>query len=154
MIKHLVSKLPMMICPKWVQVKTQPIAIAYVLDYIASSLTLPDALGQSIDIGGPDVLSYRQMLMSVSRILGLKRLIIPVPVLTPWLSSHWVNLVTPIEASLARALIESVRSETVCANDLAQRIFHISPIDFKQAVRTALEGDDLESAGIGSQVST
>ncbi len=154
MIKHLVQKLPMMICPKWVQVRTQPIAIADVLDYIASSLTLPDALAKVIDIGGPDVLSYRQMLLNVSNILGLKRLIIPVPVLTPWLSSHWVNLVTPIEASLARALIESVRSETVCSNDLAQRIFHISPMSFKQAVQSALEGDDLESAGIGTRVST
>ncbi|MEW6411303.1 MAG: NAD(P)H-binding protein [Candidatus Zixiibacteriota bacterium] len=152
MIKHLVQKLPIMICPRWVQVKTQPIAIADVLDYVASSLTLPDALGRTIDIGGADILSYRQMLIDVARILGLKRLIIPVPVLTPWLSSHWVNLVTPIEASLARALIESVRSETVCSDDLARRIFHVTPMNFKQAARAALEKEDLQSLGINTGV--
>ena len=142
MIKSLVSRLPVMICPRWVNVRTQPIAIGDVLKYLLGSLENADTAGQSIDIGGADILSYRDMMVAVSRRLGLRRLIIPVPVLTPWLSSHWVNLVTPITASLARALIESVRSETICENDLAHDLFDFTPVGFAQAVDLALKGGD------------
>jgi uncharacterized protein YbjT (DUF2867 family) len=140
MIRHLVSRLPVMVCPRWVEVRTQPIAITDVLKYIAACLTSPEAGGKSLDIGGPDILTYRQMMQVVARIMGRRRLILPVPVLTPWLSSHWVNLVTPVRAGLARELIESVRSETICENDLALRLFAIKPIGFGQAVRNALKG--------------
>ena len=142
MIKSLVSRLPVMICPRWVNVRTQPIAIGDVLKYLLGSLENADTAGQSIDIGGADILSYRDMMVAVSRRLGLRRLIISVPVLTPWLSSHWVNLVTPITASLARALIESVRSETICENDLAHDLFDFTPVGFAQAVDLALKGGD------------
>ena len=141
MIRMLVDRLPVMICPRWVNVKTQPIAIEDVLRYIAQSLTQPDALGATVDIGGPDVLSYRDMMQSVARQMQLRRLILPVPVLTPWLSSHWVNLVTTVSAPLARALIESVRSETVCEDDSARRLFDFRPTAFEEAVRRALAGD-------------
>lgn len=140
MIRFLVSRLPVMICPKWVNVKTQPIAVDDVLDYICESLVNPAALGETIDIGGPDILSYRDMMVTVAKHLGRRRLIIPVPVLTPQLSSHWVNLVTPIAAPLARALIESVRSETVCDNDRALRMFDIKPMSFDDAINDALHG--------------
>jgi uncharacterized protein YbjT (DUF2867 family) len=132
-----------MICPRWVNVRTQPIAIGDVLSYLVGSLDNPETSGQTIDIGGPDILSYREMMLTVARRLALRRLIIPVPVLTPWLSSHWVNLVTPVTASLARALIESVRSETVCENDLAYRFFDFTPSTFAQAVDLAVK-DELE----------
>jgi len=144
MIKYLVRRLPVMICPRWVNVRTQPIAIGDVLRYLVGSLENPETSGQTIDIGGPDILSYREMMLTVARRLGLRRLIIPVPVLTPWLSSHWVNLVTPVTASLARALIESVRSETVCENDLAYRFFDFTPSGFAQSVDQAVK-DELES---------
>jgi len=144
MIKYLVRRLPVMICPRWVNVRTQPIAIGDVLRYLVGSLENPETSGQTIDIGGPDILSYREMMLTVARRLGLRRLIIPVPVLTPWLSSHWVNLVTPVTASLARALIESVRSETVCENDLAYRFFDFTPSGFAQSVDQAVQ-DELES---------
>ena len=140
MIRFLVSRLPVMICPRWVKVKTQPIAVDDVLDYIGRSLVTPAALGETIDIGGPDILSYRDMMLTVARQLGHRRLIIPVPVLTPQLSSHWVNLVTPIGAPLARALIESVRSETICDNDRALSMFDIRPMSFDDAVSDALHG--------------
>jgi len=143
MIKYLVRRLPVMICPRWVNVRTQPIAIGDVLNYLVGSLDNPETSGQTIDIGGPDILSYREMMLTVARRLALRRLIIPVPVLTPWLSSHWVNLVTPVTASLARALIESVRSETVCENDLAYRFFDFTPSGFAQAVDLAVK-DELE----------
>jgi len=141
MIKSLVTHLPIMICPKWVNVKTQPIAIGDVLEYITRSLEIPAVAGKTIDIGGTSILSYKEMMLSVARLMNYRRLIIPVPVLTPWLSSHWVNLVTDVDASLARALIESVRTETICENDMARRLFDFEPIGFDDAVMLALNQD-------------
>jgi len=138
MIRALVTRLPVMICPKWVRVKTQPIAIDDVLNYIMRILGKPADSGYALDIGGADILSYRDMMVTVARHLGLRRLIIPVPVLTPWLSSHWVNWVTSVSAPLARALIESVKSETVCENDQALKMFDFKPIGFDEAVNRAL----------------
>lgn len=138
MIKMLVARLPVMICPKWVNVKTQPIAVDDVLEYITRSLAMTETGSRTVDIGGSDVLSYREMMLAVARRMNHRRLIIPVPVLTPWLSSHWVNLVTTVSAPLARALIESVRSETVCEDDSALRLFDFTPIGFDEAVRRAL----------------
>ena len=145
MIKTLVKRLPIMICPKWVNVKTQPIAIDDVLEYIIRSLKMHFAQSQSIDIGGSTVLSYGDMMLAVAKQMHLRRIIIPVPVLTPWLSSHWVNLVTSVAAPLARALIESVRSETVCENDVAQQLFDVKPLGFEEAVSRALDQGDPES---------
>ncbi len=139
MMHHLVNRLPVMICPRWVMVRTQPIAVKDVLAYLLEALERNESAGLSIDIGGPQVLTYREMMLTVAKVLGLKRLLLQVPVLTPRLSSYWVNLVTPIPTSLARALIESLRSETICENDIAQRIFDCRPVDFETAVRTALE---------------
>lgn len=138
MIRELVTRLPIMLCPKWVRIKTQPIAIDDVVNYILLSLNQPEALDRTLDIGGPDVLSYREMMLAVARQMKLKRLIVPVPVLTPWLSSHWVNLITTVSAPLARALIESVRSETVCENDTARQLFDFEPLKFETAVVRAL----------------
>ncbi|UCC44625.1 MAG: NAD(P)H-binding protein [Candidatus Zixiibacteriota bacterium] len=141
MIKALVARLPVMICPKWVSVRTQPIAIVDVLEYITRSLRMPIEHSRTIDIGGATILSYRDMMLTVARHMHRRRLIIPVPVLTPWLSSHWVNLVTRVSAPLARALIESVRSETICENDLALRLFDFRPLGFDEAVSRALAGN-------------
>ena len=138
MIKLLVARLPVMICPKWVNVKTQPVAIDDVLEYFTRVLEMTPPLGDTIDIGGATILSYREMMLTVARQMNRRRLIIPVPVLTPWLSSHWVNLVTSVAAPLARALIESVRSETVCENDAALKLFDFTPLDFEEAVKRAL----------------
>jgi uncharacterized protein YbjT (DUF2867 family) len=141
MIRALAKRLPVLICPRWVRVKTQPIAIDDAVEYIVSSLTRPEVLDRTLDIGGPDVLSYREMMLTVARQMKLRRLIIPVPALTPWLSSHWVNLVTTVSAPLARALIESVRSETVCEDDTARAWFDFEPLDFEAAVARALTPD-------------
>jgi len=146
MIKALVNRLPIMICPKWVNVRTQPIAIEDALAYIMRSLEMRPLQSQSIDIGGPTILSYREMMLVVAKQMQLRRTIIPVPVLTPWLSSHWVNLVTRVAAPLARALIESVRSETVCENDIALRMFDVKPLGFEEAVSKALSRKDPASS--------
>lgn len=139
MIHHLVNRLPVMICPRWVKVKTQPIGIDDVLQYLAESVDNESTTGQIIDIGAPDILSYKEMMLGVARALKLKRWIFPVPVLTPRLSSYWMNLITPIPVALARSLIESLRSETVCENDRAKELFSFKPASFEETVRRALE---------------
>lgn len=139
MIRALVTRLPVMICPKWVRVKTQPVAIDDVINYILLTLRRPLDKGYTLDIGGADVLSYRDMMLTVARHMGFRRLILPVPVLTPWLSSHWIKLITSVSAPLARALIESVKSETVCENDRALQMFDFRPIGFNEAVKKALK---------------
>ncbi|MBD3333052.1 NAD(P)H-binding protein [candidate division GN15 bacterium] len=142
MIKHLVSRLPFMICPRWVLVNTQPIAIDDALEYLTRSIGGQTVVGRTIDIGGPDVLSYRDMMVTVAQVMNLRRLIIQVPVLTPRLSSYWVNLVTPIRANLARELIESVRNETVCSDNSRRELFDFEPMTFRQAVVSALANEE------------
>jgi uncharacterized protein YbjT (DUF2867 family) len=138
LIHHLVNRLPVMICPRWIYSKTQPIGIADVLAYLREAIAEPLSADKNIDIGGPDIMNYGDMMMAVANELKLRRYLIPVPVLTPRLSSYWVNLVTPIPSSVANALIESLRYDTVCDNSLASEIFDIAPLPFKDAVRRAL----------------
>jgi hypothetical protein len=127
-----------MICPRWVITRTQPIAVEDVLTYLVAALASAESTGKVIDIGGPEILTYRDMMLRVARALGLKRWLIEVPVLTPRLSSYWVGLVTPVPVKPARALIEGLRHETICENDDAKTLFHIAPIGFDQAVKRAL----------------
>jgi len=138
MIHHLVNRLPFMICPRWVNIKTQPIAIDDIIHFLAESVNKAETTGRVIDVGGPDILTYRDMMLVVARVLGLKRYLVQVPVLTPRLSSYWVKLVTPLPVATARSLIESVRSETICDNDLAARLFDFQPMSFEDAARRAL----------------
>ncbi|PKK82150.1 MAG: DUF2867 domain-containing protein, partial [candidate division Zixibacteria bacterium HGW-Zixibacteria-1] len=138
MIHHLVNRLPMMICPRWVYTRTQPIGISDVLRYLIDALDKPETIGRTIDIGGPDISTYRDMMLSVARALGLKRFLIQVPVLTPRLSSYWVNLVTPVPTQVARPLIEGLRHETICENDEARDIFQFKPLSLDEAVDRAL----------------
>jgi len=138
MIHHLVNRLPLMICPMWVYTKTQPIALDDVIRYLTACLDIPESKGKTIDIGGPDVLSYGNMMDITARTLGLRRYLIRVPVLTPRLSSYWVDLVTPIDSSYARTLIEGLRYETVCENDLASTLFNFQPVSFENAVEKYL----------------
>jgi uncharacterized protein YbjT (DUF2867 family) len=138
LIHHLVNRLPIMICPRWIYSRTQPIGIADVLRYLRAAIDEPTSIGQTIDIGGPEVMNYGDMMMTVAHALGLKRKLIPVPVLTPRLSSYWVNLVTPIPSSLAGALIEGLRYDTVCDNSRAATIFKFQPTSFEEAVNRAL----------------
>jgi len=140
MIHHLANRLPVMICPRWVYTRTQPIGINDVLRYLTDCLDVSETAGMTLDIGGPDVVTYREMMLIVARILGLRRFLIEVPVLTPRLSSYWVNLVTPIKASVAQALIEGLRHETICENDDALNLFSFHPSPIEQAVRRALGG--------------
>ena len=111
-LRHLTERLPIMITPRWVGTRCQPIGIADVLDYLVGALDHPEVTGV-VEVGGSDILSYGDMMRTYARLRGLRRLMIPVPVLTPQLSSYWVNLVSPVPARIARPLIEGLRNEVV-----------------------------------------
>jgi len=138
-IHHLVNRLPVMICPRWVYTRTQPIAVDDVLRYLEDSIEKPESVGKVLDIGESEVLTYGDMMLTVGKVLGLKRLLIQVPVLTPKLSSYWINLVTPIPAQVARPLIEGLKYETVRENFEADHIFGFEPVGFEEAVRRAFK---------------
>ena len=122
MLRYLTERLPVMLTPRWVGTRIQPVAVRDVLHYLVAAADLPAEVDRSFDIGGPDVLTYREMMLRYARVAGLpRRVIVPVPVLTPSLSSHWVGLVTPVPGALARPLVESLRHEVVCReHDIAR----------------------------------
>ena len=124
MLRYLTERLPAMVTPKWVDTRIQPIAVRDVLRYLVGSAALPADVSRRFDIGGPDVLTYAQMMRRYAEVARLTpRIIVPVPLLTPRLSSLWVGLVTPVPASLAMPLVESLRNEVVCSeHDIAQYI--------------------------------
>jgi uncharacterized protein YbjT (DUF2867 family) len=139
MIRYLTERVPIMIAPRWVYTRTQPISIRNVLDYLVTGLELDPDGSPIIEIGGPEVMTYEEMLLGYADVRGLKRFIIPVPVLTPRLSSYWVHWVTPIPAAIARPLIEGLRNEVVVrSNEAQQRAPQIELIDYRQAVHEAL----------------
>lgn len=139
MIRYLVERLPVMLCPRWVYQRVQPIAVRDVLAYLLAALESPRAEGQVVEIGGADVLTYRELMLGYAALRGLRRWLIPVPVLSPRLSSHWVHWMTPVPQGLARPLIEGLRSEVVVRGDLARRIFPtIAPLSYREALAEAL----------------
>lgn len=139
LIRHLTERLPVMICPRWVFSRVQPIAIADVLDYLVAALDAPASTGQLIEIGGADVLTYGAMMLGYARVRGLRRWLLPVPVLTPRLSSYWVHWVTPIPAALAAPLIEGLRNDVIVRDAGAQRLFpDLHPMDYQTAVAAAV----------------
>lgn len=139
MIRSLAERLPVMICPRWVYTRVQPIAIRDVLDYLVAALATPASAGRTIEIGGADILIYREMMLGYARARGLRRWLIPVPVLTPRLSSYWVHWVTPIPAAIAGPLIEGLRSEVVVRDTAAHDLFPtIHPLTYRAAVAEAL----------------
>jgi uncharacterized protein YbjT (DUF2867 family) len=119
-LRYLVERLPVMVTPRWVQTESQPIAVTNVLEYLVRVLEVEETSGQTLDIGGPEVLSYRDLMRIMAQALGLPhRLVIPVPVLTPRLSSLWIHLVTPLSHRIARPLAEGLRNRVVCRSTLA-----------------------------------
>ncbi len=144
MIRNLTERIPIMICPRWVFTRVQPIAIQDVLAYLIAALDVPESIGQIIEIGGTDVITYADMMKEYARLRGLKRVLIPVPVLSPRLSSYWVHWMTPVPASITRPLIEGLRNEVIVRQDTAKDLFpEIHPIDYPMAVKHALRCLDL-----------
>ena len=144
MIRALTEHLPFMVMPKWVSVKAQPIGIRDLLDYLIQSMDLPLANSEIFEIGGTERVSYRELMEEYARQRGLKRLMIPVPLLTPWLSSHWLGLVTPLYAAVGRKLIESIRNPTVVEDPSALERFDIKPSNMAEAIGQALAAEQEE----------
>ena len=147
MIRHLVERLPVMVCPRWIYSRIQPIAVADLLEYLVGALDSTQSIGQTIEVGGKDVTTYRGLMLGYARARGLRRLLIPVPVLSPRLSSYWVHWMTPIPAGIAKALAEGLRNDVVVTSDKSETLFpHIVPGDYAMAIVSVL--DDLSNGRI------
>jgi len=138
-ILGLVKKLPVMITPSWVSTPTQPIAIDDIVRYLAGVGGNDAAIGEAFDAGGPEVMTYRQMIERIAALLGRRPRIVEVPVLTPALSALWLELVTPVNASVARPLIEGLRSPTVAREERLRKLLPFELTSFDEAARRALE---------------
>ncbi|MEJ2855769.1 MULTISPECIES: SDR family oxidoreductase [unclassified Saccharothrix] len=139
MLRYLTERLPVMVTPRWVHNRVQPIAVRDVLRYLVACADLPEGVNRTFDIGGPDVLTYLDMMLRYARVAGLRpRRVLPVPVLTPKLSAHWVNLVTPVPRSIAAPLIESLVHEVVCREHDIEALVPGPTTGYDQAVRLAL----------------
>jgi uncharacterized protein YbjT (DUF2867 family) len=139
MLRHLVEVLPAMVTPRWVQTRCQPIAVRDVLAYLTGVLDRPEAMGRVLEIGGPDVLTYRQMMDTYAEVAGLRRrLIVPVPVLSPRLSSLWIGLVTPLPPDLARPLVDSLVNEVVVRDHSVHQVVPHACLPFRTALELAL----------------
>lgn len=145
MLRHLVERLPVMVCPNWIETRIQPIALQDVIAYLVGCLFNAGTCGQTFDIGGPDIMTYREMMQEYAAARGLRRrLIVVVPLLTPLLSAYWVDLVTPVPSGIAHPLIEGMRNEVICRDTRIDGYVPIRKTGFKEAVRAAV------SAGNGS----
>jgi uncharacterized protein YbjT (DUF2867 family) len=144
LIRGLVRKLPVMITPRWVRTTAQPIAIDDIIDYLVAALSYTGSHSRIFEIGGADPVSYGDLMMEYARQRGLKRLMIPVPFLSPRLSSLWLALVTPVYARVGRKLIEGVRNRTVVEDPAASETFDIQPKGYREAIAEALSNDSRE----------
>jgi len=139
MIRSLVEHLPLMITPRWVSTRCQPIAVDDVIRYLTGCLQEERTSGGTFDVGGPDILSYREMMERFAAIEGRKLYIVTVPVLTPKLSSYWVGLITPVKASIAMPLIEGLASEVICRENSIRELIPFRLTPYEESVRIALE---------------
>jgi len=139
LVRYLTERVPVLISPRWVSTLTQPIAIDDVLRYLVECLEKPETEQRVLEIGGRDILSYGQMMLVYAKVRGLKRWLVPVPVLTPRLSSWWVKLVTPFPVSIARPLIDGVKNQVIVEDPAARQIFGFTPMGYEDAVRIALK---------------
>ena len=142
-LRALVERLPVMIAPAWLQTPTQPVAADDVIAYLAGAPAVEASAGREVQLGGPDVLSYGDMLDRMAEALGRQpRPRVPVPLLTPWLSSLWIGLVTPVDTGVARPLVEGLRTKTVVTDRSGMALFDVEPMGFDAALRRALAEDD------------
>jgi uncharacterized protein YbjT (DUF2867 family) len=142
-LRYLVSRLPVMIAPSWLRIDTQPIGIDAVIEYLRRAPDVPGSEGREVQIGGPDVLSYSEMLDRMALAMGLEpRRKLPVPLITPWLSALWLGLVTPVDTKVARPLVEGLTTATVVTDQSGAEPFGISPESFDEALRRALAEEE------------
>ncbi len=138
MLRYLVERLPVMVCPKWIDTRIQPIALQDVLAYLVGCLLNASTSGQTFDIGGSEILTYREMMQQYAEARGIsQRIIFSVPFLTPLLSAYWVDLVTPVPSGVAHPLIEGLKNEVICRDDRIDEFVPITKTPFKEAVKLA-----------------
>lgn len=140
-VVSLVDRLPVMIAPRWVSMPTQPIALADVVGYLADAAGKPETRGETFDVGGPEVLTYREMIQRIGALRGRHPHIVEVPVLSPRLSSYWLHLVTPVRANVARPLVEGLRNPTVARDERIRTVLPRDLTPFEVAARQALSTD-------------
>ena len=138
-MKSLTDRLPVMLCPRWLTTPTQPIAVDDVLAYLLAAKDLPPGEGRTFEVGGTDVVTYGDLIREYARQRGLRRWLISVPVLTPYLSGLWLALVTPASFEVGRHLIEGLKNPTVVRDRTALDVFPIRPMGVKEAIRRSLE---------------
>ncbi len=141
MLQYLVERLPIMICPKWVLTRSQPIAVDDVITYLAKSVDIDETEGRTFDIGGSDLLTYMDMMRGYAKMINKSIRILIIPFLTPRLSSYWVDLITPVRASLARPLIDSLKHEAIVSDDSIKKIIPIKLRNFEEAITAAVKED-------------
>mgnify|MGYP005833508317 FL=1 len=146
-LRYLVERLPLMVTPRWVHTPCQPIAVRNVIHYLVAALSTPETVGGTFDIGGPDILTYRQIMDIMGEELGVgRRLILPVPVLTPRLSSYWIHLVTPLHHDIARPLAEGLRNPVVCRDTRIRELIPQPLLTVREAIRSALRSTETGEA--------
>jgi uncharacterized protein YbjT (DUF2867 family) len=136
--RQLVEHLPAMVTPRWVHTRTQPIAVADVVRYLVGVLEAPETAGRALDIGGPEVLTYLAMMRRLATVQGRRKLVVPVPLLSPGLSSRWLALVTNVDTTTGRALIDSMSNEVVVRDDSIRKLVPFDPMGYDDAVLQAL----------------
>ena len=142
LIRSLVEKLPIMITPKWVQVSAQPIAIEDLVEYLEGALFLPDSSSRVYEIGGADQVSYADIMRTYGSCRNIAVRMIPVPFLSPYISSLWLGLITPLYARIGRKLIQSIVHSTVVRDESALKVFNIKPMGVNDAIRRAIDKED------------
>ncbi len=147
-LRYLVERLPVMVAPSWLRTPTQPIGIDATIEYLRRAPAVPESVGREVQIGGPDVLSYADMLDRMALALGKAAPHkLPVPLITPWLSALWLGLVTPVDTKVARPLVEGLRTATVVTDPSGAEPFGIEPESFDEALRRALTEEETGGAG-------
>lgn len=138
LLRYLVERLPVMMCPRWVNTRSQPIAVENVISYLVGCMRQPATSGLTLDIGGPDIISYREMMLIYAKVRGLHRFVFTVPVLTPRLSAYWINLLTPVPAGVVFPLVEGLKNEVICRDNRIRDLVPVDLISMEEAICTAL----------------
>ncbi|MBP1667068.1 MAG: epimerase, partial [Bacteroidetes bacterium] len=142
-IRDLVEKLPVMVAPRWLNTRSQPIAIRNVIEFLSGVLLNQNTFNTSYDIGGPDILTYKEMLLSFAKVRGLRRRIWTVPVMTPKLSSYWLYFITSTSYHLAQNLVDSMKVEVICRENNLKELLSVNPVNYEDAIREAFEKIEL-----------
>jgi uncharacterized protein YbjT (DUF2867 family) len=138
LLRYLAERLPVMMCPRWVNTRSQPIAVENVISYLVGCLRQPATSRLTLDIGGPDIISYREMMLIYAKVRGLHRFVFTVPVLTPRLSAYWINLITPVPAGIIFPLVEGLKNEVICRDNRIRDLVPVDLMSMEEAICTSL----------------